>query len=117
MNYLYPIHKNNTGIAYAIKNKENHNTIHKVQLQIGDFSMLMTREDIPNFLKVLKTIEQKFSCEQCSSRSYRIVKCDTMYASVNIKANKKMLKDLKELVIENFEEFSKSKEFKNWINN
>jgi len=97
MNYLDPIHQNNSGSVFSIKNIDNQKTCEKVQFQIGDFSMLMTREDMPNFLNVLESIQQKFSCNQCNSKSYRIVKCDTMYATIAIKANQKMLADLIEL--------------------
>jgi len=98
MNYLDPIYKNNSGIVYAIKNIGDDEVSEKIQFQIGDFAMLMTLDDMPNFMKVLNTVEKKYVCENCNSKSHRIVKCETIYATVTIKATKSMLSDLKELV-------------------
>lgn len=95
MNYLKPIHKNNSGIIYAVKSCND--DCKNVQLQIGDLGLILTVDDLPKFLKVIQKVKNKYNCSDCGSNN-RVIKCDTLYASVKIKTTPDSLNDLEELI-------------------
>jgi len=99
MNYLEPIYKNNAGTAYALKSYGEEN-LNNIQLQIGDFALLMRSDEMPSFLKVIKSAKSGCVCKDClNNNSYRTIKCETTYASIKLKANQKLIDDLEELVL------------------
>jgi len=98
MNYLEPIHKNSSGIVYTVKDFDKEDYSDKIQLQIGDFAILMRAEEMPNFLKVIKSVKKKSNCSNCNEKP-RVIKCETQYASVKIKVTPTAIEDLEELVL------------------
>lgn len=100
MNCLDLIHKNNTGAVYALKSLGSvHSDFNKVQLQIGEFAILLETEELQPFLQVVKTAKNKCECGKCGTNSaYKIIKCDTQYAQIKIKATSLIIADLEELM-------------------
>lgn len=98
MNYLHPIHKNNGGVIYALKNFDTiDDSFQILQLQIGDLGLVLTLEDLPKFLKVIQTVKNKCTCSDCGTKE-RVIKCETVYASIRIKATSSLLDNLEELI-------------------
>ena len=101
MNFLDPIHINNTGTAYAVLNSEDDTDFfHKVQLQIGDVAILMDVIEMTSFLKVVRSARESCECEKCKTKNgYKNIKCDTAFFEIKLKATPKMLDDLEELIM------------------
>lgn len=101
MNCLELIHKNNTGSVFYVKDIHCESAeINSIQLQIGEVAILMEANEMKGFLAVVRSARKKCTCVKCSCNSaYRIIKCDTIYAEVKIKATSKIIDDLEELIL------------------
>lgn len=100
MHFLDPIHHNNTGTAFALKSSlDKDETFSKIQLQLGDIAILMDFNEVRSFLSTIKTAKKGCNCPNCTLEGgYRVIKCDTAYAEIKLKATPKIMDDLEELI-------------------
>lgn len=100
MHFLDPIYHNNTGTAFALKsNTETDETFTKIQLQLGDIAILMDFNEIHSFLNTIKIARKGCNCPNCTQEGgYKVIKCDTAYAEVKLKATPKIMDGLEELI-------------------
>ena len=100
MHFLDPIYNNNTGTAFALKSDMyNEEPYTKIQLQLGDIAILMDFNEINAFLKTIKHVKKKCNCLNCNQNcSYKVIKCDTAFTEVKIKATPTILDGLEELI-------------------
>lgn len=101
MNFLDPIHINNIGAAYAILNSEDGtDDFQKVQLQIGDIAILMEISEMSSFLEVVRSARKECKCAKCTKdKGYKIIKCDSVFAEIKLKATPSMIDGLEELIL------------------
>lgn len=92
MKNLEPIYTNECGAAYSISNCNKN-----IQIQIGDFAIMMTDKEMPNFLKVIQSAKQGNCCKNC--KKTKLIKCETKFATINIKTTPKLIEDIEELVL------------------
>lgn len=100
MHFLDPIYHNNTGTAFALRSCEDRDeTFTKIQLQLGDIAILMDLNEIHSFLNTLRRARKSCSCANCNKEvGYKVIKCDTAYAEVKLKATPKIMDGLEELI-------------------
>jgi len=100
MHFLDPIYNNNTGVAFALKsNLYSDEPYLKIQLQLGDIAILMNFNEMESFLKTIRYLKTKCKCSNCNEGcSYKVIKCETAYTEIKIKATPTILNGLEELI-------------------
>jgi len=102
MSFLEPLYHNNTGTIYAIKSSFGiDEPIGKIQMQIGDIDIVMQKNEVNAFHKILEQAKHGKSCQcpKCKKDvCYKIIKCETALATIKFKLKEENLKDLIELV-------------------
>jgi len=100
MYILDPLCHNTLGSAFRLKNQYDIDKVHsKIQLLIGDISILLELEEIKSLLSVIRSAQKGCQCVTCRCANTKTIKLNTPEAEVVFKLSHQQLIAFEDLVL------------------